>query len=458
MICIQCSSRLFSEKKYIFDTIFSEWFDISYQVKIAPSVSGFLIQLPNDSSLHLSSIFWDGVSEGYLEKNSLPKVCYIENEFTLEKNIPLLYGDKLLEVGSSSINCGIDVFAACFFMLSRMEEPIIAERDSHGRFPATASTAFKYDFLERPIVDEYVEMLWNMLSKLDGSLQRKKRAPSNFITCDVDWPFDPIRRSFYRTLRSTLSDVVRKRRLLSALTTLLVYLKHSIGLAHKDGYREAVTWIMNENERVGNKVAFYFITENTDKLDSDSDFDSVEIRELFRDIHSRGHEIGLHPGYNCFNNPELFKKSAVTLKRILKEEGINQSLLGGRMHYLRWDAVITPKLWNDNGFDYDSTLAFADKAGFRCGTCHSFPMFDLVNRKALNVIQKPLINMECTIIDQRYEALGVLGEGALKRFLFFKHEVYKHKGDYVLLWHNTHLNVDEEENIYKEVISLNDYN
>jgi len=54
-----------------------------------------------------------------------------------------------------TIQFNFDLPAAALFTLARFEETVIGDRDSHGRFPASASIAVKENFLHRPIVDEY---------------------------------------------------------------------------------------------------------------------------------------------------------------------------------------------------------------------------------------------------------------------------------------------------------------
>ena len=58
-------------------------------------------------------------------------------------------------------------------MLSRYEEAILKGRDKHDRFPSWISVADKGNFLERPIVNEYLEILWSCLSSLWNDLKRK---------------------------------------------------------------------------------------------------------------------------------------------------------------------------------------------------------------------------------------------------------------------------------------------
>jgi len=40
------------------------------------------------------------------------------------------------------------------------------------------------------------------------------------------------------------------------------------------------------------------------------------------------------------------------------------------------------RAWADAGMDYDSTLSYADRPGFRCGTCSEYPAFDPVAGEA----------------------------------------------------------------------------
>ena len=52
-----------------------------------------------------------------------------------------------------------DPFAASFFMISRYEEYLPHIKDIHGRFEAKESLAFKNNFLEKPIVDIWINLI-----------------------------------------------------------------------------------------------------------------------------------------------------------------------------------------------------------------------------------------------------------------------------------------------------------
>lgn len=81
---------------------------------------------------------------------------------------------------------------------------------------------------------------------------------------------------------------------------------------------------------------------------------------------------------------------------------------------MRWDVSITPLLWEEACLSYDSTLGFPDISGFRCGVCYEFPIFNILDRRVLNLYEVPLINMDGTII--AYEKMGFT-EKALEKFI-----------------------------------------
>lgn len=453
MINIITSGKFLTEKKYVLDVIFNEFFGVNYDLKIKPIGDKLVLDLQG-KQIVTECDFLHGNSLkkfNYLTDLLTPSVKYINIPFSIEDDIPLIYGKDYFEHDENGIRCGLDIISTCFFMLSRVEEANSKVLDHHGRFPATESLAFKAKFLERPIVDEYIFLLLNMIMYLKPTLELKVKKSEKFITCDLDWPFDPIRRSLRKTLLKSAADVVKRRSPIDSILTWKRYIFYALGIKQNDAYRDAIDWIMDANEEAGNKVAFYFISKGTSSLDAEFDLLSEDMQELIRSINRRGHEIGLHPGYNCYDDDVNFCDSVNNLKEALSMAAIFQNVIGGRMHFLRWNCLTTPQLWEKFNLNYDSSLSFADVTGFRCGTSHEFSMFDLVNKRKLNIKQRPLINMECTIIAERYEGFGYSSE-TIERFKKFKALSTKYNGSYTLLWHNSHFSNDEDVSIYKELI------
>ena len=140
---------------------------------------------------------------------------------------------------------------------------------------------------------------------------------------------------------------------------------------------------------------------------------------------------------------------------MLAEEGIDQPRLGGRQHFLRWETPTTARLWDDQGLDYDSTLSFADRPGFRCGTCRppseQGSLYDLHQRRPLRPRERPLIVMECTVIAERYLGLGY-SDQALALMQGYRDTCHRFGGDFTLLWHNSHLSSAMDHWLYAALV------
>lgn len=367
--------------------------------------------------------------------------------------VPVIFGAGpdgfATSVTDELISIPIDIFGSVFFMLSRYEEAISSARDAHDRFPDSASLASNGGYLDRPIVDEYVEILWSAMSKLWPGLRRKGRRTRTLVSCDVDSPFDPACSSLYRLGKRLLGRTLRERSFKSVSQVVTSYLGVRRGDYSKDPYRAAIDWIMDVNERANNHVAFYFIPEKTDqKIDGNVvELDEPRMRSLLGSIHSRQHEIGIHPGYNTYRHPQAFASAVKTLRRAMADQGIEQAGLGGRQHYLRWQSSATARLWEENGLTYDTTLTYSDRPGFRCGTCHEYPMYDLLSRSAMKLLQRPLIMMEA----ERY--IGVAGATSpVELMLHYKRLCRQFSGNFTLLWHNSYLENDRTREQYCQII------
>ena len=209
---------------------------------------------------------------------------------------------------------------------------------------------------------------------------------------------------------------------------------------------------MEQSEKNGMKSAFYYIPEQTDSvLDPGMPLTHPQVVDQWIRIAERGHEIGVHPGYMTYDESIKISAGVKLVRNQLESLGIEQDQLGGRQHYLRWKTPETAVALDVAGMDYDSTLGFADHAGFRCGLCYEFPMYDLINRKPLKIRQRPLVLMDCTVIDNRYQGMGD-GAEAFDYMIGLKNECRKYDGDFTVLWHNQRfVNITEME-LYSELI------
>jgi hypothetical protein len=463
MLQIRCSSKSSVEWQYILSIVLEDILGLSWRLVHDESSDVVKLTLDdNNGAIYLPNIFFRSNSHRWLENALLPKLplpVWDSHELSeelplIDAIIPVIFGDKYPQLlrTENSVHLPIDIFGSAFFMLSRYEEAVLEDRDNHDRFPAKSSLAYKAGFLDRPIIDEYIEILWSAMEVLWPNLLRKPVTSVMRVTCDVDMPYQ-VDYSYKAVCRGLVNNLVKKSSLTLAAKNFEIRWRARRGDFNGDPYLENIKWMMDVNEKKGNSVAFYFIAGRTDNfLDGRYEMKEPVIRSLLRTIHERGHEIGLHPSYHTYKNGEQTSIEANALRFALQDEAIQYEILGGRQHFLRWQTPLTARNWVQAGMKYDSTLSYAEHAGFRCGTAREFTMYDLLERKPLNLKQRPLILMESSVIADRYMGLGYKEE-ALSEMLKLKKRSLNVGGQFTMLWHNSHFDNFEDKMFFQELIN-----
>ncbi|KFN48876.1 polysaccharide deacetylase family protein [Arenimonas composti] len=358
-----------------------------------------------------------------------------------------------VEETTAGLHVRFDLPGAAFFLLSRYEEgvPGPGRRDEHDRFPAQASLLYSEGVLERPLVDEYVECLWACLRRLWPALVRKPRSYRFFVSHDVDNPLFALGLTPRRLASALAGDVLSRRdpglawrRLRSSLTGAR---NHYAG----DPF-DTFDFIMGESEKRGLCSAFYFITGGDTRRDADYTMAHPWVRGLVKRIGERGHEVGLHPSFATYLDPEETARQFRTLVDAARECGVEQACWGGRQHFLRWCAGTTWANWDAAGLDYDSSVCFADHPGFRAGTCHEYPVYDIVGRRALRLRERPLVLMETTLMSPQYMALPAAKRPEIVRRLAATCHAYS--GDMTLLWHNSKMLTRDARREYLDALDI----
>lgn len=357
----------------------------------------------------------------------------------------------LINFNEKGAEINYDILGLTYWMLNRLEEIHRTDLDNHERFPAINSHAYKYGYLDRPIVDEWLDVLKQVIKKVWPNLKLKKHHFSIKVSHDVDVPSRFAFSTPFSVIKSMASLVLKNNNIKLALMAPFIYLGSKNKIHPLDPYN-TFDWLMNISEKNNLKSAFYFICGRTDKSkDALYEPEHPIIKKMMLEIYKRGHEVGLHPSYNSYNNPEQINFEAQRLKKVCKQLGIKQSQWGGRMHFLRWSHPTTLQAWNDAEMSYDSTLGYADRPGFRCGTCHEYTGFNPVTDTILNIKIRPLIIMDCSVIAKHYMGLGYTKK-ALNEIIKYKRICEKVEGNFTFLWHNSFFNGKKSFKLYEDII------
>jgi hypothetical protein len=466
-ILVEHPPTYWPERKYIYDVMFGEFLGIGYQEKSREDPGTTVISVRGDStSRHLivHEELFTTTPDKWLTAESLPQQPL--NKWVLpdvfcdtpkvSSEMPVIYGKRITEDSyykecDGEMELGIDIFGSAFFMLTRYEEVVKSDSDEHHRFPAGASLACQERFLERPIVNEYLEVLWTCMKRLWPGLERKQRQYRVLLSHDVDHPLAVAGQSLSVLFRGCGGDVIIRKDLDLALRRIHGYYRSLQGDFSADPFN-TFSFIMHLSEKIGVRSAFYIMT-----AEARNDFDRAYstghpwIRELIRSIAERGHEIGFHGSYYSYLDDERIKREVSILGRILAEEGVADSALGGRQHYLRWQAPITWAIWDDVGLSYDSTLTFPDHVGFRCGSCYEYSTYEVMARRKMQLVERPLVMMDATLLNG--ESGDMVQNQAYAKALDLSQTCRRFGGDFSVLWHNSSLGSEWQQRLYESIIS-----
>lgn len=444
---ITINNKFKEEKFYTLHVIFVEFLGLNVHIKINNDTENTYVTLENGNELILKDSFFQyHTNESYLSTDNLPKeVKQFEIKFNNETHKGVvLYGKPEIIIKPTKIECGIDIIASVFFMLSRWEEYVVKGKDKHNRFSAKSSIAYTFGFLNRPIVNEYVELLWNSLIYL-GTIQKRKERKFQIIpTHDVDLPL--MWWNFKDFVKTIAGDLIKRNDINGAFWSIKNYSKKLMG--GKDPF-DTFDYLMTLSERNNLKSHFFFMSGGTSNKDNFYKINHPIINDLINEINDRGHKIGFHPSYNAYNDTDQFAKELKKLNRYTP-----QSIKTGRNHFLRFEVPTTWQVWEHNNMEWDSSMSYADHEGFRCGTCYTFPVFDIINRKKMNLLEKPLIVMDGSLVT--YQNLTY--EEGYNKINNLVQEVKKYKGEFVFLWHNSAFNTNTWkpfQQIYERILNEN---
>ena len=139
-----------------------------------------------------------------------------------------------------------DIFAASFYLLSRYEEYLPHVKDEFGRFPSSESLAFQNDFLQIPVIDEWIERLREVFVAYYPDVQLKSLMFRTNLTVRVPQVFVYRKIGFLRTVGGYVQDIFALK-----LREVFDRTKVLLGI-RKDPY-DVFTWLVNFQKQSAQK-------------------------------------------------------------------------------------------------------------------------------------------------------------------------------------------------------------
>ena len=344
--------------------------------------------------------------------------------------VPLLYGLPEIQRRDGRLIVYADIIASTFFLVTRYEEMIRRDvRDEHGRFPGKESLPYRAGFINRPIVDEYAVLLRKWLGEVDVDAPEPDRKFSVLLTHDVD----SVRkyRCVLQPLRTAASVMLGRQK----PQNLLESLGASFRLKKDpfDTFEEIITLDSAARKQAAPtpvNVAYFFLADGKTEFDSEYRIHSKAAGNAIKIVQQSKATIGLHTSYTAGIHPELISNE----KKIL-EDVCGLPIHCNRHHFLAWREIEDGRALAQAGIDWDTTLGYADVAGFRLGVCRPIPLFDPISIQPFSIEEHPLIVMDCTLSSPKYMNLNEDEAFAVCKGLI--DQTRRFNGEFVMLWHNT---------------------
>jgi hypothetical protein len=241
------------------------------------------------------------------------------------------------------------------------------------------------EFSQVPTLDVHISILRNWILESGIPLVEIPPIPAGYrfaccLTHDIDFAgirrhkFDHTMLGFlYRALFGSLQNVLTNK---GSWSKLFKNWKASLSLPAVYMGMADDFWIQFNRYREieeGLRSTFYIIPfknlsgDNAEKKDHRraTRYDVSDVKEEIQELLSNGCEIGVH-GIDAWWNVE---KGRSELKRICEATGSSE--VGSRMHWLYFNHQ-SPKILEEAGFFYDSTLGYNGAAGYRTGTTQAY--------------------------------------------------------------------------------------
>jgi len=319
-----------------------------------------------------------------------------------------------------------DPFAAIFYMVSRYEEYLPFKGDRFGRFSAENSIAFKYNFLEKPVVNLWVHQLKNILTAYYPALEFENPKCQIIPTVDVDIAYAYKNKGFLRNTGSYINELSRLN--FSRLRERTAVLSGIVA----DPF-DTFDYIRNQFKKYKQKAYYFFLVGDYGMHDKNTSLEQIEFRSLIKNIADLYH-VGLHPSFGSNRDKAIVEKEQIRLENVIRRR-ISKS----RQHYILIKLPDTYENLIDLEIEEDHSMGYADHVGFRAGICNPFNFYNL--KWDIKTILKivPFVMMDVTL--KNYQSLEI--ETAIQKSKELINTIKNNQGTCTFIWHNNSLSERE---------------
>jgi hypothetical protein len=328
-----------------------------------------------------------------------------------------------------------DLFAAAFYLLSRYEEYLPHEQDLYGRFAHTNSVAHRFNFLHRPLIDQWAYEFRQMVAP---DLLQGRRKFRFIPTYDIDMAWAYKHKGFRRNFGNLMRE-------LAGGNWQQVSRRLGVLRGRQQDPFDIYEWLDALHLRFSLKpVYFFLVARDNSEYDKNILPHKAPMRELIS-YHASGYKVGIHPSWRSSLREDLLEEELGTLTDIL-----GFPVVRNRFHYLAFRVPLHYRRLISLGIADDYSMGYGTINGYRASVSEPFPWYDLEREKETSLTVHPF----CWMDANSYYEQGYTPARAFEELKGYHDELKRLGGQLITISHNNFLSDEPGFAGWKQVYEI----
>ena len=312
-----------------------------------------------------------------------------------------------------------DIFAACFYLLSRYEEYLPYKEDMYGRYAHENSLAFKEGVLQQALVNRWIKAFSKSLQQKFSSFSPRFASFGFTPTYDIDIAWSYKNKGLLRNMGGFIKN--------PSLGRLAVLSGLKADPFDCYDYLNAL-----HTAKKLQPVYFFLVAASRGVYDKNISPYEQSMWQLMK-RHAKKYEVGLHPSWRSNEQHGLLEKE----KKIL-ETATGKPIIRSRQHYIKMSLPDTYQRLSQAGISDEYSMGYGSINGFRASVASPFYWYDLKNEAVTRLRIHPFCFMDAnSFYEQKQNAADSLAE-----LMAYYHECKNTGGELITIFHNSFLGTD----------------
>lgn len=420
------SQKISNRLRYISNTLFTDVFE--QKIKITTSTDEFNayggVKI-NYSNLKLNanlniiphSILFDyGIKEYKTDvqnNNNFYKIFFVTD--ALNNSLPF------------------DFFAASFWLITRYEEYLNYAPDSFGRFHYKHSLAYQYGFLNKCLINLWLEKIIDLL-KSNSKIELKDQKFTFISSIDIDNAYKYKHKGLIRNIAGFVRDIKKPK---------LFFERFKILIEKKADPFDCYSFLIEAHQHYNAEAIYFFLLGDYGVNDKNLPSSNKNFQTLIKLLTDYS-MVGIHPSFASNKN---FKQLQIELARL--NNITHKTIRKSRQHFSMLFFPITYNSLLKAGITEDFTMGYTNINGFRASYCKPYKWYNLIEENESNLTINPFAFSYNSLAYYTKENETKL----LNELIALVNEVKKHKGQLISVFHNDNFD-DNTKQLYINFLKI----